>query len=201
MKKKINSNFPWLEDLLSYFLSLKEIDDEIELMRVSLCQISNFSPLSLFDYLDVECKSFLTLNDFLSFLRSQNATFDEQKLRKMIHNFDKDNDFSLNLDEFLGLILPRKNSILSENMLSIVNSNNECFNNYINKEIKSSFNDLILREMKLIKDLDQISAKIKNSKIFSTYEAFTAIVEEDKYMTKSNLYNFLKNNGAYINDN
>ena len=119
MKQEAKSNFPWLENLLSYFLNLKEIDDEIELIRVSLCQISQFSPLSLFDYIDINCKSFITLNDLISFLHAQNVAFDEQKLRKMIHNFDKDNDFSLNLDEFLGLILPRKNSVLQKNMLSI----------------------------------------------------------------------------------
>ena len=201
MYKERKSNFPWLEDLLSYFLGLKEIDDEIELIRVNLCQISQFSPQSLFEYLDIDFKSFLTLNDFISFLRAQNTTYDDKKLRKMIHNFDKDNDFSLNLDEFLGLILPKKNSILQKNMLSIINSYNQCNNNIITQEMKITFNDLILREMKLIEELDQISAKIKNSKIFSTYEAFTSIVRDDKYITKLNLYNFLKNNGAYINDN
>ena len=202
MKSKKNPTFPWLEDLLSYFLKVKELDDEIEQIRVSLCDISQFSPLSLFEHLDIDSKSFLTLNDFISFLRSQNATYDELKLRKMIHNFDKDNDFSLNLDEFLGLILPRKNSVLQKNMLSMVNSynqNNSSYNN-ITQDMKSNFNDLILREMKLIKDLDEISSKIKNSKIFSTYEAFLEIVGDDKYMTKFNLYNFLKKNEAYIND-
>ena len=202
MKSKKNPTFPWLEDLLSYFLKVKELDDEIEQIRVSLCDISQFSPLSLFEHLDIDSKSFLTLNDFISFLRSQSTTYDELKLRKMIHNFDKDNDFSLNLDEFLGLILPRKNSVLQKNMLSMVNSynqNNSSYNN-ITQDMKSNFNDLILREMKLIKDLDEISSKIKNSKIFSTYEAFLEIVGDDKYMTKFNLYNFLKKNEAYIND-
>ena len=200
MKSKSNYSFPWLDNLLSYFLNIKEIDDEIELIRVSLCEISQFSPISLFDYLDIDSKSFITLNDFKSFLRSQNSTYDEQKLRKMIHNFDKDSDFSLNLDEFIGFILPRKNEVLQKNILSIVNSYNQrdC---RITQEMKSNLNDLILREMKLIKELSEISEKIKNSKIFSSYEAFLAIVGDDNYMTKSNLFLFLKKNGANINDN
>ena len=102
---EIEKDTPWMDNLLSYFKTLKEIDDEIEEIRVSLCQISQFSPMSLFEYLDIDSKSFLTLNDFKSFLRSQNSTYDERKLRKMIHNFDKDNDFSINLNEFIGLIL------------------------------------------------------------------------------------------------
>ena len=100
MESRTNSSFPWLKALISYFQSLKEIDDEIESIRASLCEKPQFSPMALFSYLDSGNKSFLTLNDFTSFLNSQNTFFDEIKLRKMIHNFDKDNDFSLNLKEF-----------------------------------------------------------------------------------------------------
>ena len=192
-------SFPWMDTLLSYFKNLKQLDDEIEQIRVSLCEISQFSPLSLFNYLDIDSKSFLTLNDFISFLRSQHVTYDERKLRKMIHNFDKDSDFSINLDEFLGLILPRKNSALQKNILSLSHSYYNNNNNNITKEITSTLADLLIREMELIKNLDDISRKIKNSKIFSTYEAFMAIVGEEKYMTKLNLNNFLKENGVYIN--
>jgi hypothetical protein len=51
-----------------------------------------------------------------------------------------------------------------------------------------------------VKELDQISGKIKNSRLFSTYEAFLAIVGSDRYLTKSNLFNFLKNNNVMIDD-
>ena len=200
MKSQRNFSFPWLDNLLSYFLNIKEIDDEIELIRVSLCEISQFSPVSLFEYLDIDLKSFLTLNDFKSFLISQKSTYDEQKLRKMIHNFDKDSDFSLNLKEFIGLIVPKKNEVLKQNIFSRVNTYSKR-NNNITEEMKSNLNDLILSEMKLIKESNEISTKIKNSKIFSSYEAFLSIVGDENYMTQSNLYRFLKNNGVDFNEN
>jgi len=198
MESRINSPFPWLEALISYFRSLKEIDDEIESIRVSLCGKPQFSPKSLFSHLDSNNKSFLTLNDFTSFLQSQNSTFEEFKLRKMIHNFDKDNDFSLNLKEFLGLIIPRKNSDLKKSVYSMANSSSN--NNGVTPEITANLKNLILKEMNLVKELDQISGKIKNSRLFSTYEAFLAIVGSDRYMTKSNLFNFLKNNNVMIDE-
>ena len=199
MESRINSPFPWLEALISYFQSLKEIDDEIEQIRASLCGKTQFSPISLFSHLDNNSKSFLTLNDFTSFLDSQNSSFDELKLRKMIHNFDKDNDFSLNLKEFLGLIISRKNSALKKNVCSMVKSSSNN-NNDVTPEITAKLKELILREMDLVKELDQISGKIKNSRLFSTYEAFLAIVGSDRYLTKSNLYNFLKKNNVMIDD-
>ena len=39
---EIEKDTPWMDNLLSYFKALKEIDDEIEEIRVSLCQISQF---------------------------------------------------------------------------------------------------------------------------------------------------------------
>ena len=201
MESRNNSPFPWLQALISYFQSLKEIDDEIEQIRISLCGKPQFSPLALFSHLDSGNKSFLTLNDFTSFLDSQNTSFDDFKLRKMIHNFDKDNDFSLNLHEFLGLIIPRKNLGLQKSVCSMAkSSNNNKNDNAITPEMTAALKDLILREMNLVKELGQISGKIKNSRFFSTYEAFMAIVGSDRYLTKSNLYNFLKNNNVNIDD-
>ena len=141
MESRINSPFPWLEALISYFRSLKEIDDEIESIRVSLCGKPQFSPKSLFSHLDSNNKSFITLNDFTSFLQSQNSIFEEFKLRKMIHNFDKDNDFSLNLKEFLGLITPRKNLDLKKNVYSMINSTSN--NNGVTPEITANLKNLI----------------------------------------------------------
>ena len=198
MKEESNKSYPWLNSLISYFQRVKDLDDEIEVIRVLICESPQFSPLTLFNYLDCNNKCFLTLNDFKSFLRSQKSFFDERRLRKMIHNFDKDNDFSINLDEFLGLIVPRKNSVLKSTMCCMVYT--YCYDNCVTPEIISYFNDLLLREMKLIGELDQIAAETKNSIQFSTYEAFLAIVEDDKYMTKYNLNNFLKKNNVMIND-
>ena len=198
MKEESNKSFPWLNSFISYFQRVKDLDDEIEVIRVLICESPQFSPLTLFNYLDCNNKCFLTLNDFKSFLRSQKSFFDERRLRKMIHNFDKDNDFSINLDEFLGLIVPRKNSVLKSTMCCMVYT--YCYDNCVTPEIISYFNDLLLREMKLIGELDQIAAETKNSIQFSTYEAFLAIVEDDKYMTKYNLNNFLKKNNVMIND-
>ena len=198
MEEKSQS-FPWLRTLINYFENLNELDNEIENVRLALCENPQFSPISLFDYLDINSKSFLTLNDFKSFLLSQNSSYDERRLRKMIHNFDKDHDFSINFNEFLGLILPKKNDIIKNNILSKINSFNYDKGNVTN-DIELNLNDLIMRELNLVKELDEISEKIKNSNIFSTYEAFLEIVGDEKYMTKSNLYNFLKYNNVNIND-
>ena len=184
-------NYPWLSTLLSYFKTIKKYDIEIESFRSSLCSLPNFSPVSIFSYLDQNLKSFLTIKDLNSFLESQNSKFNENYLRKLIHNFDKDGDFSLNLHEFSCLILSKKKN------------KNEIFSSYrteINDEVKMDLKNILEKEMELIKELNDISKEIKNSKIFSTYEAFMVIVGGDKYITKNNLGKFMNDNYMEINE-
>ena len=189
MEKK---EYPWLTTLLSYFKTIKEYDTQIESLRSSLCSSQNFSSLSLFSYLDKDLKSFLTLNDFKSFLSSQNISYDENKLRKLIHNFDKDNDFCLNLHEFSSLIQSKRK-----------NQKNEFLSNYnkeINEEMISDLKNILDKEMELITELNEIAKEIKKSEIFSTYEAFTVIVGKDKYITKKNFGKFLNDNFMEVNE-
>ena len=184
-------NYPWLSTLLSYFKTIKKYDIEIESFRSSLCSLPNFSPVSIFSYLDQNLKSFLTIKDLNSFLESQNSKFNENFLRKLIHNFDKDGDFSLNLHEFSFLILSKKKN------------KNEIFSSYrteINDEVKMALKNILEKEMELIKELNDIAKEIKNSKIFSTYEAFMVIVGGDKYITKNNLGKFMNDNYMEINE-
>ena len=179
-------NYPWLSTLLSYFKTIKKYDTDIESFRSSLYSIQDFSPISLFSFLDKNLKSFIDLNDLKSFLISENINFDENKLRKLIHNFDKDNDFSLNMHEFTALIQSKRNKEKKEFLSN--------YKSIITDEIKNDFRNILEKEMELISELNEIAKDIKNSEIFSTYEAFTVIVGFDKYITK-------KNFGKFLNDN
>ena len=184
--------YPWLSTLLSYFKTIKKYDTEIESFRSSLSSNPSFSPLALFSFLDQNLKSFITLNELRAFLLSENANFDENKLRKLIHNFYKDNDFSLNLHEFTALIQSKRNK-----------EKKEFLSNYktdVPDEIKTDLRDLLEKEMELIAELNEIAKEIKNSEIFSTYEAFTVIVGLDKYITKKNFGKFLNDNFMEVNE-
>ena len=179
-------SYPWLSTLLSYFKTIKKFDIDIESYRSSLYSTKDFSPVSLFSFLDKNLKSFIDLNDLRAFLLSESINFDENKLRKLIHNFDKDNDFSLNLHEFTFLIQSKKNKEKKEFLSN--------YKSIITDEIKNEFINILEKEMELITELNEIAKEIKNSENFSTYEAFTVIVGIDKYITK-------KNFGKFLNDN
>lgn len=56
----------WLGTLLSYFMSVKTIDDNIESLRIALCSPNDFYPNQLFQYLDFNNKDFIPLMIFQS---------------------------------------------------------------------------------------------------------------------------------------
>ena len=148
----------WICSLLTYFMNIKTIDDSIERLRISLCSQPNFSPLKLFHFLDKISKEFLLLNDFIKFLKEMQIPFDENVLRIFIHNFDKDGDFCLNLKEFLGLILPKKNSDLAKKVrfnLNNINDNEDI----ISINVKNIFGKILCEELELVQNC------IKTSKI------------------------------------
>ena len=190
----------WIPLLVNYFSTIKEMEAQIEEIRLEICQNPLFNPVRLFNLIDIDEKNFISLNDLRIYLNKQFLPFEEQCLRRFIHNFSKDENFKINYRDFFGIILPKTN-------LSIANSlknKNYSFDNIENKSnyvIENSFKKLIQLELNLVKTLSQISEQLKNSKDFIIYEAFIAIVKFDKYITSDNLNEFLKEYNININSN
>ena len=170
----------WLCSLLSYFMNIKTIDDNIEVLRVTLCSQPNFSPYKLFRYLDKKAKEFILLNDLIKFLKEMNIPFEEKYLRIFIHNFDKDGDFCLNLNEFLGLILPKKNLSLAKKISTNINC--DYSNDIICLNEKNIFGKLICEELELIKNCIKTAKACKEMFGFTLYEAFILIAGNSKYI-------------------
>ena len=189
----------WLCSLLSYFLNIKTIDDNIELIRVTLCSQPNFSPYKLFHFLDIKTKEFILLNDLIKFLKEMNIPFDEKYLRIFIHNFDKDGDFCLNLNEFLGLILPKKNISLAKKVSTNIKYDNT--DDIIYSNVKNIFGKLICEELELIKNCIRTAKACKEIIGFTLYEAFLLIAGNSKYICEKNLCIFLQKNNVMLNSN
>ena len=180
---KSNSNLPKI--IVDFFSKINILDNSIEKIRLKLNSITNFSPQNLFNAFDKNNKKFLTLSDFKYILRDNKISFSENNLRKFIHNFDKDNDFSINFNEFKGIITPK--------------NNNKNIDLDLNLDEKKIFCDLIISELNFVEKVSELSEKVKDYKDFTTYEAFKEIVGKEKYITKENLGKYFSNNGVGIN--
>ena len=187
--KKTNNKLSQI--IIDFFLNINEMDNSIEKIRLKLYSSQNFSAQNLFNFLDKNSQKFLTLSDFKFFLRENQTSFSEKYLRKFIHNFDKKNDFCINFDEFLGIIHPKKNSL---------QYNSHSLEEGLEQESKKIFCELISAELQFVKKCFELSEIIRNSKDFTTYEAFKEIACDEKYININNLKNFFINKGVKIND-
>ena len=186
---------PWNSILVKYFTTIKILDDEIEKIRVELCQNPSFFPKILFNIIDSNEKNFITLDDLKTYLKNNNIPYEEYCLRRFIHNFDKDNDFSIDYNEFLGIVLSKRNSSLSNNVMYRENKDNKLEN-----IVENSFNKLLIKELNLVKNLISIADELKYSKEFTTYEAYISIVKDQKYITQENLANYLRENNFELDN-
>ena len=192
-KTKDNNNKNKLSKIIvDFFKKINEMDNNIEIIRSKLYLSSNFSEKKLFSVLDRNSKNFLTLNDFKLFLKDNKITFTEKILRKFIHNFDKNKDFCLNFEEFLGIISPKKNNI-------IPNQKNE--KDFSSEELQKIFCELLNQELKFVEKYSELTEKIRKHKEFSPIESFKEIVGEEKYINNENLKKFLTNKGVKLEEN
>ena len=189
------SHKEWIPLLVKYFSAIRTLDNEIEILRNDLNSNVAFHPRNIFNYIDTNSQNFLTLSNFRNYLNEKFVSFEEQSLRRFIHNFDKDGDFSINYEEFLNMILPKKNVSLKNQVLSRREfKNNEIL---INENIFLTF---ITKELELVKILSEIAEQLKYAKNFTTYESFLAVSNDEKYLTKENLKYFLMKNGVNVSD-
>ena len=136
LKSKNNKNNTILSKIIiDFFLKIKDLDNSIEKIRTKLFSFQDFSSKKIFKFLDKNSNNFLTLSDFKKFLKDNSISFSEKNLRKFIHNFDKNNDFCINYDEFLGIISPKKTQ------LSRIYQNLLFFKNIVDK--LSEFNKIL----------------------------------------------------------
>lgn len=191
------SSRQWENILVKYFQLINQRENEIDDIRCKLCENKTFVPSDLFSTIDVNAKNFISLKDLMIYLNAKFVKYQEKFLRRFIHNFDKDNDFAINYDEFLRIVIPRKNNSVKDECISRKNNDNDKIDN----ECENLFLDIIKCELDLVQALANIANELKNSKDFTTYEAFISIVKDAKYITEENLGNFLNDKNIQLKKN
>jgi Ca2+-binding EF-hand superfamily protein len=174
----MNPSYYIYEEKLKSFLNniLKE-DEYIEKLRKELFSLNNFSSEQLYYKLDNSKKTFINLSDLSSFLSSNNVEYNEFLLRRLIRTYDKRDKFLIVYEDFINIIKPRYQS------------------EFIQKDIlrneEEILIDIILNECNLIEKIGEECLNIRNSKDFTTFEAFMLISKGEKYINLNNLKIFL----------
>lgn len=172
--------------LAEYFNFISESESSVDDLRNKIKSQEDFNLRVIFSLADHESKNYVTLLDLRNLLG--NSEYDDEMLRKLIHLFDKNNDFALDFYEFAKLfeISPElaDSHVMPEGQIEI---SEDTYNLTIS---------LLLTELDLMKSSVSLSNEIKSSTDFTTYEAFIAVdVDSKRYFDASDISNFMRNFG------
>lgn len=165
------------EKLKKLFHEVIQIEKGIDGLRHKLFSLQTFAPSDLFLTV-AKGKSELNLKDITEILSSEGPN--EEILRRLIRLYSKENQFKIQYDGFLKLIRPKfknldKNSIHLENKIEI-------------------FKEILKKEYQGIEFIGSICQDIRNTKDFTTYEAFVSITDDEKYIVKGSIMQFINVN-------
>ena len=176
--------------ILDYFALLSQEEANLDLLRNKITSHENFNFNKLYKYLAENNEGPLTLTNFKKFLDSfEGLEYEDEALRKLIHLYDRNNDFALDIKEFYNMFFPgHKYNYTNEE------ENEETD---IHDDIIQDFINLILQELSVLQSAIAITDEIRDDLKFNPYEEFRriAVNDSDKYIDSNILAKFLNNYG------
>ena len=177
-----NPQFIFLEKIKAMLITIIEKERINNIIKISLSNYPNKNIQNFFNSIDTSKKNYLDLNDLKNFFSFNSISYNEQIIRRFIRLFDKHNNFYLIYEDFLKIFIPYKaNEISNEN-------------NIINEKEKEMELSIINNYLELIEQINEIIIDIRNTKNFTTYEAFMGITKGNKYLDEEFLMHFLEHN-------
>lgn len=161
--------------------------------------IDTFLPQALFNYLDNGAKSFLTIHDFIGYLKytifhyaisNLQMNYSIGLLKKIIEIFDKDKDYSISFKEFISIIVPKYNPEILSKCLNIPHYTIDQYNIDIPFSSIVLFTSIIEYEMTIQEIINNNSIETQKNG-FMPIEAFAYISKGANYITRELLNEFL----------
>lgn len=181
-KNENNPQFIFLEKIKALFITIIEKERINNALKISLANYPNKNIQNFFYSIDTSKKNYLDLNDLKHFFDFNSISYNEQIIRRFIRLFDKHNNFYLIYEDFLKIFFPYEKKEINNELNKI---------NLKEKEIELS---ILNNYLELIEQINEIIIDIKNTKNFTTYEAFMGITKGNKYLDEEFLIHFLEHN-------
>ena len=181
------------ERMLAQFLvSLAEGEHAVEATRQVLSSHPDFSPLSLFNHLDLS-RLGVSANDLSEFLARTKSYSNYAEAASVVAAYDANSDNRLNYHEFMQLTLPSCNARLRD----IAQVRRGC----VSYEVEDALFRLVTREIQLQRDLDLQRKSIGGRYDFTVAEALNAIGGRyASFVDRYTIRGFLSKNGFAVRD-
>ena len=180
--KNDNPQFIFLEKIKAMFIAIIEKERTTNDSKINLSKSLNWNLMDIFNEIDNSEKGYIDVKDLQKYINNHSLFFDEQIIRRFIHQFDKHQKFHLIYDDFCNAFNPYTQ--YSDNI------------NLMNNDLNSQ--DLFLKilgdNFELIEQINEMANDIRNTSNFTIYEAFMGITKGNKYLDEEFMTHFLEHN-------
>ena len=178
--KNENPQFIFLEKIRAMFTTIIEKERITNNLKISLSDSSDSNLIKYFNEIDKNNMGYIDVKDLQRYLQDNFIFFNELIIRRFIHQFDKNQKFSLVYEDFRNIFKP------------YIEYSDDF--NQINNDLstKDKFLNILKSTLELIEKINEMTCDISKTNNFTSYEAFMGITKGNKYLDEEFMTHFLE---------
>jgi len=180
--KNENPQFIFLEKIKAMFTTIIEKERITNNLKISLSDSSDSNLIKYFNEIDKNNMGYIDVKDLQRYLQDNFIFLNELIIRRFIHQFDKNQKFSLIYEDFRNIFKP------------YIEYSDDF--NQINNDLstKDKFLNILKSTLELIEKINEMTYDISKTNNFTSYEAFMGITKGNKYLDEEFMTHFLEHN-------
>jgi len=180
--KNENPQFIFLEKIKAMFTTIIEKERITNNLKISLSDSSDSNLIKYFNEIDKNNMGYIDVKDLQRYLQDNFIFLNELIIRRFIHQFDKNQKFSLVYEDFRNIFKP------------YIEYSDDF--NQINNDLstKDKFLNILKSTLELIEKINEMTCDISKTNNFTSYEAFMGITKGNKYLDEEFMTHFLEHN-------
>ena len=178
--KNENPQFIFLEKIRAMFITIIEKERITNNLKISLSDSSDSNLIKFFNEIDKNNMGYIDVKDLQRYLQDNFIFLNELTIRRFIHQFDKNQTFSLVYEDFRNIFKP------------YIDYSDDF--NQINNDLstKDKFLNILKSTLELIEKINEMTCDISKTNNFTSYEAFMGITKGNKYLDEEFMTHFLE---------
>jgi len=180
--KNENPQFIFLEKIRAMFITIIEKEKITNNLKISLSDSSDLNLITYFNEIDKNNMGYIDVINLQSYLQDNYIFLNELTIRRFIHQYDKNQKFSLVYNDFRNIFKP------------YIDYSNDYIQINNDLSTKDKFLNILKSTLELIEKINEMTTDIRKSNNFTTYEAFMGITKGNKYLDEEFMTHFLEHN-------
>ncbi|CDW76041.1 ef hand family protein [Stylonychia lemnae] len=187
--------------LAKLFTYTGEAELDLELARQNLCKAQQFEPYASFQRIDRGCKGYLSIRDFLNFMKDNGVdSMTDLDVQLLINYFDSTSDGKLLYTDYLQMLLP-----CDQPYIRALTTQRPTYpvgqSEFLPFDVEKLLANLIYKELKLAREQERLKNVLSERYDYESKSLFKDVDDINyNYIDASNLRRYLIKTGQLATD-